>query len=81
MRQPNGSLVRLPVMVAGLPLRHRTALAVGLYLVALVSGTWASTLVGDADPTVWGVAMGGLAGLALALSVVVSRPAGTRARR
>ena len=59
-------------MIAALPLRHRTAMAVGLYLVALVSGTWASTLVGDADPTVWGAALGGLAGLTLALAVVVS---------
>jgi len=59
-------------MIAALPLRHRTAMAVGLYLVALVSGTWASTLVGDPDPTVWGAALGGLAGLALALALVVS---------
>ena len=76
-------------MIAALPLRHRTAIAVGLYLVALVYGTWASTLVGDPDPTVWGVALGGLAGLALALAlvlrpVVVTRsgpPGGAPARR
>jgi hypothetical protein len=58
-------------MIAALPLRHRTAMAVGLYLVALGSGAWASTLVGDPDPTVWGVALGGLAGLALALALVI----------
>ena len=68
-------------MITALPLRHRTAMAVGLYLVALVSGTWASTLVGDPDPTVWGAALGGLAGLAVALALVVSpvrRPAVSR---
>lgn len=68
-------------MIAALPLRHRTAVAVALYLVALVSGAWASTLVGDPDPTVWGVALGGLAGLALALAIVLTpavRPAVSR---
>ena len=59
-------------MIAALPLRHRTAMAVGLYLVALVSGAWASTLIGDPDPTVWGVALGGFAGLALALAMVLT---------
>lgn len=73
-------------MIAALPLRHRTALAVGLYLVALVTGTWTSTLVGEPTPTVWGAALGGLAGLALALAVVLvnltgPRPSGARARR
>jgi hypothetical protein len=73
-------------MFAALPMRHRTALAVGLYLVALVTGTWTSTLVGDPGPTAWGVALGGLAGLGLALRVVLlnltaPRRAGSRARR
>ena len=68
-------------MLAGLPMRHRTALAVGLYLVALVAGAWLSTHVGDPRPTLWGVTLGGLAGLALALAVVLSRQAGARDRR
>lgn len=58
-------------MFAGLPLRHRKALAVGLYLVAVVVGTWASTLVGEPVPTIWGVVLGGFAGLAVAIRVLV----------
>jgi hypothetical protein len=60
-------------MFVGLPLRHRAAIAIGLYVVAVVVGTWASTLVGDPTPTIWGVALGGFAGLALALKVLLAR--------
>lgn len=63
-------------MFAGLPMRHRMAMAVGLYLVALVAGTWASTLVGDPTPTIWGVLVGGLAGLALAVAVLAVQARG-----
>lgn len=59
-------------MFIGLPMRHRMAMAVGLYLVALVAGTWASTLVGEPTPTIWGVLLGGLAGLGLAIAVLVA---------
>jgi hypothetical protein len=50
-----------------LPLRHRVALAVVLFLVSFVGGAWASTHVGDPYPTAWGVAAGVLTGLGLAV--------------
>ena len=59
-------------MFAHLPRRHRITLAVALFLVALVAGSWASTLVGDDHPEVWGAAIGLLAGACLA-AVVLSR--------
>ena len=52
------------------PRRHRLALAVVLFLVAVVAGTWTSTLVGDDHPEVWGVAAGLLTGAALVLLVL-----------
>jgi hypothetical protein len=67
-------------MFVGLPLRHRTALAVGLYLVAVVIGTWASTFVGEPTPTIWGVAIGGLAGLGLAIRLLIGSVRVTPAR-
>jgi hypothetical protein len=54
-------------MFAVLPLRHRLALAVVLFLVSLVTGAWASARVGDPYPTAWGVAAGVLTGLGLAV--------------
>jgi hypothetical protein len=59
--------------VNGLPLRHRAALAGVLFLVLLVAGAWASTLVGDQNPTLWGVVLGSVAGAAVALAVLVGR--------
>jgi hypothetical protein len=57
-------------MLNHLPRRHRLTLAVVLFLVAVVAGTWTSTLVGDDHPEVWGVAAGLLTGAALALLVL-----------
>ena len=56
----------------GLPLRHRAALASVLFLVALVAGTWSSTLVAN-EPSVWGVVLGSLAGAAVGVVVLVGR--------
>jgi hypothetical protein len=56
----------------GLPLRHRAALAGVLFLVALVAGTWSSTLV-DREPTLWGVLLGSIAGAAASVVVLVGR--------
>ncbi len=67
-------------MLRHLPRRHRAALAVGVGLVMLVVGTWASTLVGDPRPAAWGVALGALTGVLLALAVLRVRAAGEPAR-
>jgi hypothetical protein len=67
-------------MLVGLPLRHRAAVAVGLYVIAVVVGAWASTLVGDPTPTIWGVALGGFTGLALALKVLLAQASLSRGR-
>lgn len=55
-----------------LPLRYRAALAGVLFVTAIVVGSWASTRVGDPDPTVWGLLSGVLAGAALAVAVLVA---------
>ena len=68
-------------MFAHLPRRHRLALAAVLFLVAFVAGSWASTLVGDDHPEVWGVAAGLLAGTALAVGVLSRGRAAAPARR
>ncbi len=57
-------------MLHHLPKRHRMTLAVVLFLVAVVAGTWTSTLVGDDHPEVWGLAAGLLTGAALVLLVL-----------
>jgi hypothetical protein len=59
--------------MTGLPLRHRAALAGVLFLIALVAGAWASTHVGDDNPTLWGVGLGSVLGAALGLAVLVGR--------
>jgi hypothetical protein len=64
-----------------LPRRHRTVLAVTLFLVAAVAGTWVSTLVGDEYPTPWGVAAGLVTGAALVLLVLSPGREGAPARR
>jgi cyanate permease len=58
-------------MTMDLPLRYRLAVAGVLFLTALVAGAWGSTLVGDEDPTVWGVVLGTMAGATLATIVLV----------
>ena len=68
-------------MFAHLPLRHRVALAAVLFLVAFVAGSWASTLVGDDHPEVWGVAAGLIAGAVLAVLVLSRGRATAPARR
>ena len=60
------------VSMNGLPLLHRAALAGVLFLVALVAGTWASTLVGN-EPNLWGVVLGSVAGAAAGVVVLVGR--------
>jgi hypothetical protein len=60
-------------MFVQLPVRHRTALAVGVYLVAVVVGLWASSRVGEPRPTAWGVGLGGFVGLALVIRLLVGR--------
>ena len=40
---------------------------------AVVAGTWVSTLVGDDHPTAWGVGAGLLAGTALAGALLLRR--------
>ena len=65
-------------MLDHLPRRHRAALALALFLVAVVAGTWASTLVGDDHPEAWGVGVGLLTGAVLA-AVVYAKRAGSPA--
>jgi hypothetical protein len=60
-------------MIVHLPLRHRAALAALLFLVAVVTGAWASTLVGDSSAARWGVVAGCVVGLAVAAAVLVAR--------
>ena len=68
-------------MFAHLPRRHRIVLASTLFLVAVVAGTWTSTLVGDDHPEVWGLAAGLLTGAALVLLVLSPGREGAPARR
>ena len=68
-------------MLHHLPKRHRMTLAVVLFLVAVVAGTWTSTLVGDDHPEVWGLAAGLLTGAALVLLVLSPGREGAPARR
>jgi hypothetical protein len=60
-------------MKVDLPLRHRVALAVLLFLVALVAGTWVSTFIGERQPSAWGVAIGLFVGAVLAVEVLSHR--------
>jgi hypothetical protein len=60
-----------------LPMRHRLVMAGVLFLVALVAGTWGSTLVGDAQPEPWGVLLGATVGIGVAAGVLAGRR-GTR---
>lgn len=57
-------------MLGHLPMRHRTLLAVGLGLVAVVVGAWVSTLVGEPTPEFWGLALGAAAGVVLAVGIL-----------
>ena len=68
-------------MLHHLPRRHRLTLAVTLFLVAVVAGTWTSTLVGDDHPEVWGLAAGLITGAALVLLVLSPGREGAPARR
>ena len=68
-------------MFAHLPRRHRLAMAAVLFLVAFIAGSWASTLVGDDHPEVWGVAFGLVAGTVLAVVVLSQGRATAPARR
>lgn len=56
-----------------LPMRHRLVIAALLFLVALVAGTWGSTLVGDERPETWGVLLGAALGGAVAAGVLRDR--------
>jgi hypothetical protein len=56
-----------------LPMRHRRVIAGVLFLVALVGGTWTSTLVGDEHPETWGVLLGAAVGLGVAAGVLAGR--------
>jgi uncharacterized protein YqgC (DUF456 family) len=66
LRPENGMMMNLD-----LPLRYRVVIAIVLFAVGLVAGTWGSTLVGDENPTLWGLVLGTGVGAAVATGVLV----------